>query len=189
MKTLQDKFFESVFRDDVSTVEAALSGGMNPNESHAVSGTTPLQVACQGNAVGVVSVLLAAGADPNTRFTDVSFVTGARKEDRVALMYATSPDIVRLLADAGADVDAVDGEGWSALSLSARDGSVEVVRELIGRGASQRLQGKVLAKYESLHSLIEEQLGHLKMLARKGRNEKLEALIQEQLKIQELLGI
>ena len=45
-------------------------------------------------------------------------------------------DVVKLLLDRGAEVNAKDGVGWSALHLAAREGHKDVVLLLLDRGAN-----------------------------------------------------
>ena len=64
-----------------------------------------------------------------------------RDEDgRTPLMHAvlaakSDPDIVRLLIDRGADVNAADKKGWTALHFAAQAGNAELVRTLLESGA------------------------------------------------------
>ncbi|EEB88259.1 hypothetical protein MPER_14004, partial [Moniliophthora perniciosa FA553] len=46
-----------------------------------------------------------------------------------------SLDITRSLLEGKADVDQVDGSGWSALHIAVSAGHENVVQELIGAGA------------------------------------------------------
>ncbi|KAJ3876856.1 ankyrin repeat-containing domain protein, partial [Lentinula edodes] len=52
-------------------------------------------------------------------------------------------DIARYLIDQKAEVDKVDGSGWSALHIAVSAGNDSVVEELIGAGADvNRKNGK-----------------------------------------------
>ncbi|KAI0258368.1 ankyrin repeat-containing domain protein, partial [Gloeopeniophorella convolvens] len=44
-------------------------------------------------------------------------------------------DIVAYLLENGAEVDKVDGSGWTPLHIAVSAGQDEVVRELVGAGA------------------------------------------------------
>jgi ankyrin repeat protein len=73
--------------------------------------------------------LLDAGADPNAKH-------GILTEPAIALaVEAESPQLVRLLARAGADVDAEDYGGNAAIHEAARSGKPDLVRALIEVGA------------------------------------------------------
>jgi len=80
---------------------------------------------------GLTRILLAAGADPN-----------AKDGGTTALMRAAQqgyPENVKALIDAGADINAVDDDGWPALM---RADSVEVVRVLVNAGADLTIKNK-----------------------------------------------
>jgi ankyrin repeat protein len=49
-------------------------------------------------------------------------------------------EIVRMLIDAGADVNLQDTDGWAPLHVAARFGKVEIVRMLIDAGARMDIQ-------------------------------------------------
>ncbi|KAI0034560.1 ankyrin repeat-containing domain protein, partial [Vararia minispora EC-137] len=44
-------------------------------------------------------------------------------------------EIARYLIDQMADVNKVDGSGWTALHIAASAGQEEIVKELVGAGA------------------------------------------------------
>ncbi len=75
-------------------------------------GADPLITFCgsdQKNAADIVRVLLKNGADPNVRF-----------DGETPLMFAHDGKIVDLLADYGADLKAVDHDGYNVLFRSAQ---------------------------------------------------------------------
>ncbi|MBO7411989.1 MAG: ankyrin repeat domain-containing protein [Ottowia sp.] len=89
----------------------------------------------------VLSALLSAcatnGAAQNPAFSSCN--TTKHKSDPSPLPYsARTGDTanVRCLLDAGADVNAADGNGWTPLMFAARDGHADIVRLLIERGAN-----------------------------------------------------
>lgn len=45
------------------------------------------------------------------------------------------PDMVSVLLDQGADVNAQDREGWTALHFAAQDYQVDIAKQLLDRGA------------------------------------------------------
>lgn len=65
----------------------------------------------------------------------------ARDEDgRTPLMHAVlaerpNPEVIKLLVERGADVNAADNSGWTALHFAGQDQKAEVVRALLGAGA------------------------------------------------------
>jgi ankyrin repeat protein len=66
----------------------------------------------------------------------------ARDEDgRTPLMHAVlaerpNPEIIRLLAERGADLNAADKGGWTALHFAGQDQKAEAVRALLEAGAA-----------------------------------------------------
>ncbi|KAE9401288.1 ankyrin [Gymnopus androsaceus JB14] len=60
------------------------------------------------------------------------------QDERTPVHWAASSgslEIVRYLIDHKAEVDKVDGSGWSALHIAASAGHDDVVEELVGSGA------------------------------------------------------
>lgn len=45
-------------------------------------------------------------------------------------------DTVKLLLEVGADINAVDIDGWTPLMFAVRDGTIDIVRLLIQSGAN-----------------------------------------------------
>lgn len=85
---------------------------------------------------GAAWLLLDMGADPNIR----------DKENRTPLILhrtkqANNP-LLKLLIERGADVNAADNDGNSALSNAVRDGYIEVVHFLLEHGAKVHSSGR-----------------------------------------------
>jgi len=97
---------------------------------------TPLALAIYKNDMPMVRMLLARGANLNSTDND------GRSVPRDIIMNTAvekaDVDIVRLLLDSGAHVDAHTGMNVTPLMLAARDNRVNVVTLLIARGADVR---------------------------------------------------
>ncbi len=124
-------------------------------------GSTPLIYASLYADAKLVRLLLDKGADPHAANTEgltalMMSIRNAEKTrlllesgaavnaksgiDRTALMlasaYAGNKIVVEQLLQSGADVNAADKRGWTALIMAARTGDTELMRVLIDAGAN-----------------------------------------------------
>ena len=79
-----------------------------------------------------VRQLLAEGANPNA----YAEIHEGWESGYTALMYADNLEIAQMLLDAGADVNAVDQVGWTALMWAWEPKQLEKVKWLIAHGAN-----------------------------------------------------
>ncbi|EJL26231.1 ankyrin repeat-containing protein [Novosphingobium sp. AP12] len=101
-----------------------LDRGADPNRTTA-SGSPLMGVAFKGHLT-IARRLLAAGADPNLR----------NAAGQTAIMMSALFDrreVIELLLDAGADIDAVDAAGNDAASLAQMQGNESLARWLAER--------------------------------------------------------
>lgn len=115
------------------------------------AGMTALHHACALGAVEMTSALLANGANPSSASNDgktsihhaVSIAAlcfnPQPPEARLTICPLTVP---QLLASAGVDVNAIDGNGDAPLHIAARNGLVGVIATLIQAGANPNLKNK-----------------------------------------------
>ncbi len=130
----------AVARGDAGIASALVARGASV---HAVKANTlsPLTVAVWHGDAEMVSWLLARGASPNET------LIGEFGDKTTPLMFAVQDgrdDLVRLLIAAGADVNAVDGSGLSALAHAAHAidrGSLAIVEALLAAGAKTDVTG------------------------------------------------
>jgi hypothetical protein len=110
---------------------------MDPNAA-CQFGHTALHNASITGSPGAVEALLAAGADPDLRYTKQSPIDGRVEAFRTALMYAKSAEVVDVLVKHGADPNVGDASGLTPLMLAAFRADLEVSRALLAAGANPR---------------------------------------------------
>ena len=130
------ELFDAIGRNDVHTLRHSLQCGVDPNWHESSMGITPLYSAVAGDRVDAARVLLEYGADPNLRINYRSPVDKRVDRDVVALMFARSKEMVDQLISNGADVNAIDSDGATALIRAASSGKYEVVIALLAAGAN-----------------------------------------------------
>ena len=92
---------------------------------------------CRSASAARIAKALREGASPNAE-SDKDYTTPIIAAARANADH----DAVRVLLDAGANVDAQDSADMSALMYAARRGSAAVVRTLLGAGADRSLRDK-----------------------------------------------
>lgn len=104
---LRELLNHTVFRYEPETMELLITAGININESNCSQWHMPLSYAASKNYKKLVQVLLNNNAQVNLR----------DKNHMTALMYANESESCQLLIDAGADINAQDNDGNTALIL------------------------------------------------------------------------
>ncbi len=146
LATIQDKLLTaSGVRMNPQAVRLLLELGADANKPSKGFGS-PLHYACwQGDGndgranevvVETVQLLIDAGADPNLRSN------GTRPLHEAVFGDWGSPTSVRVLLRNGADVNALDERGQTALMIAAQHGEFECVRLLLEAGADRELKDK-----------------------------------------------
>jgi uncharacterized protein len=119
-------------------------------DSMLTTGTTPILRAAKAGDADAMRVLLAQGADVKlaTKFgmTPVMAAAGlGTKEEDTTGRKKTEPEAIasiKLCLDAGADVNALDNQGQTALHGAAQKGWDQVVQFLVDRGARLDVKDK-----------------------------------------------
>ena len=135
---------------DPATLGVLIERGADPNAADPTMGETALMWAAAENHADAVRVLVAAGAGVNTRSATMAFSRDKFGDGRSArftvlprgewtpLMYAVRQDAteaVRALAVAGANLNATDPDGTTALVLAVINAHYDLAATLLDLGA------------------------------------------------------
>ena len=125
-----DAFYAAIRANDLTSLEALLKAGADPNAAEPRGGMTPLMHAAVSGSLQAMTLLLDQGASVNA----------ANSAGVTALMMSvTDIDKVSLLLAKGADVNAATKRGRTALLLAAMsDRSAGIVRLLMAKGADPK---------------------------------------------------
>jgi ankyrin repeat protein len=132
-----------------------LDNNADPNEPDGL-GWTPLMLMCSVNSgnITMVKLLLERGANINARTPSgrTALMQAAAKgyrlkgrgdgpEDRtiwpVGPPWDRHPEVVKLLLEKGAEVNAKDSDGWTALKRAQKRGDTQIVELLKAHGAKE----------------------------------------------------
>ena len=129
---MDTKLFEAVKNSDIDLVRKILAAGGNVNARDSDGATLLMQAAHLGN-LNAVNALIAAGADVNV--SDAHGWTALMKAVYNAELGKGFADVVQVLIDAGANVEAPIGYGIRPLMLAAGYGETAVAETLLKAGA------------------------------------------------------
>ena len=132
--------------DDCEVVQALLNGGADPNQ-RTRSRENALSLAAWSGDERVVALLLSRGASANLRAGE----SGYRNPPLVAAARSgtASVEVMQLLIDAGAELNACDDEGMSASVAAISGGRDDLARVLARATARQQWLAKGQAAFSS----------------------------------------
>lgn len=130
------KLLEAVESKNYTLVEQYIKEGEKVNKANK-KGQFPLWIATWNNDPQMITLLLKNGADPKQQFKV--------KDGKLGCMDIAAQEgeleVIKLLADAGADVDQKGLVGHTPLRIAARNGRTDVVAYFISKGCDINTQG------------------------------------------------
>lgn len=132
-----ESFIAAAMNGQLKKVEAAIAAGGVDVDAVGSHGNTALMYAAYYGHVPVIRALLANGADPDARSTE----DGLEAEATALMLAAGSAfinnhaEVIRLLAEAGAELDARDALGRTALHHAAGRAVPNALQALLVLGA------------------------------------------------------
>jgi ankyrin repeat protein len=119
----------SVYDDDLEIIQALIATGIDVNSYREKgvwheNGRTALLIAIREGHLGIVKILLEAGADPNLIDED-SGITPL-----ISAVRGQYIEIIRLLLQAGAKINDKDSNGKTALDVAKKIKNSEIIRLL-----------------------------------------------------------
>lgn len=136
----------------VESVRFLLGSGANVS-AKALSYVTPLHVAVEENKIEVIELLLSNGAElecKNAYGATALLAAIARGPDTgtteakiiLAEIFVRNYELVNLLLNRGANIDATDANGNTLLHLAAAEGDIKIINLLLDKGANANILNK-----------------------------------------------
>jgi ankyrin repeat protein len=136
----QEQLTEAVTAGDAGRVRRLLHDDPALAGAYTDDGWSMLHLAATAEIAGL---LLDAGAEIDAPNRHQVFGPGGRPLH--AAVYQRRDDVVRLLLDRGADVNATDRAGWTALHMAVANGQLALARTLLDAGAGPNARIGVVA--------------------------------------------
>lgn len=130
-KRFHEALFMPIVHGQLKIVKAFIAAGADVN--YLWSCGSGLHYAIQHNRIEILELLLANGADIDIPAPEED---GKKSTPLMETAYRGSSEITRMLIEKGADINAKDAEGKTALIIAAEFANAEVAGELILAGAN-----------------------------------------------------
>lgn len=158
-ESLEEQLDLAIREGDREAVGRLIAAGVDVNARDLDTFQTPLMTALEHRRLQILSSLLEAGADPTLEATGLfndkeNAITraaeqaspwalreliqaGARQQDidRALLAGCADPNVLRVVLEAGVDVNVRGADGETALVCAARKGATDAVSALLAAGA------------------------------------------------------
>ena len=136
---------EAVEQGDVEMVKILVAAGADVNAEGFMS-RTPLTLAAEEGATEIMQILLGSGPDADTpadgEDKEAASTPSIGSEALYTAVEKGDHEMVRLLVEAGADVNAAEGFGGNTpLHEAVEQGDVEMVKILVAAGADVNAEG------------------------------------------------
>ncbi|KAL4967300.1 ankyrin repeat-containing domain protein [Aspergillus stella-maris] len=142
-------------------VRILLRHHVDPDSTREGNLATPLAIAATNRHLEVCRLLLDHGADPNHPSIDPPILSKTCNDD----VHKVTPDILELLIDRGAKVNAKEEDGETALFYAVRSGQISLVQCLLDHGAEINLWARTWCPlFYSVHAGV----GICKLLIERG---------------------
>ena len=129
----------AVFKDDMDLIDTLLAKGANIDAVDA-QGETPLSHAVIDGQIEIIKLLLSKGANVNIKNHEFGMTP---LHLAVIIPFDCKTEIINLLLEHGADIDAVTNKGDTAIQYAANYFAAnhsEIVKLLISKGANVNIQ-------------------------------------------------
>jgi ankyrin repeat protein len=131
----------AVQRNDLDMTNLLLGAGADVQVTNRI-GVRPLYLAAVNGNAAIIGRLLDAGDDAN------AVLTGEAETVLMLTSYTGNADAVKLLIERGADVNAQQIRGQTALMWAAAEGHSAVIKQLLASGADTSLSSAASTKPE-----------------------------------------
>jgi len=132
LRDINEALVNAARDNDIEKVSELIPRGSDVNSRNFL-GKTPLIYAVENGNAAIVKVLISGGANVNDQLS---------RNGTAPLMCAKTAEIVSLLINAGAIINAKNIDGMTALMLAADNGFTEVVKILVEEGADVNIKSK-----------------------------------------------
>jgi ankyrin repeat protein len=131
-KSKEKDELEIFSRGSIKAIKKLLDNGFDINKRHPKTGETPLMYACEGKRADIVELLIARGANINSK-------NSVRNSALMLSVYNNNLLIAKMLLSAEAKVNIHNNRGYSPLTMAVIVRNQELVEALLKAGAKVQI--------------------------------------------------